>query len=164
MKTLWIVRHAKAEAIDWAKKDYDRKLKNSGKEDAAKVAEKIKKSKLPLDVIVCSSARRTYETALVFAKIFGVEDALIIPHDSLYNAEHFSYQSIVSELDNKYNNVAIIGHNPGITDFANKQAVATIDDMPTSAAIGVSYNTEDWQLAASSEKKFLGFYSPVFDF
>ncbi|MDA3614104.1 SixA phosphatase family protein [Polluticaenibacter yanchengensis] len=164
MKTLWIVRHAKAEAIDWTKKDYDRKLKTSGKEDASKVAEKLKKNKLPLDIIICSSAKRTYETAIVFAKTFNVDVSQIIPLDHLYNADYLRYQVVLESLDPRYKNIMIIGHNPGITDFANKQAVASIDDMPTSGAFGVSYNIENWQLAATSEKQFLGFYSPNFDF
>ena len=163
MKKLWIIRHAKAEAFHESNRDFNRHLRKTGREDAALVAERLKKIQPKFDAIIASASVRTAQTAEIFAEKFELDPSKIILVDALYNAEHYAYQTVVEQLDNKYENIAVVGHNPGVTDWSNKQKLAYIDDMPTTGAFGIVYKTNDWQQCSEVDKEFLGFVSPHHD-
>jgi len=56
--------------------------------------------------------------------------------------------------------VAIIGHNPGITDFVNTLTTTKIDNMPTCGIFSIKINLEDWKDFTKASKTFWFFESP----
>ena len=68
---------------------------------------------------------------------------------------------VAASLDDKYDNVAIFSHNPGITDFVNSLCKdVQIDDMPTCGIFAVEIAIENWIDFKKAEKKFLFFDYP----
>jgi phosphohistidine phosphatase len=76
MRTLYLLRHAKSSWKDASLRDFDRPLKERGKEAAVVVGQRLAAEKLKHPLVLCSPAVRTRETAsiaLASAKIKAVE-------------------------------------------------------------------------------------------
>lgn len=160
MKTLLVIRHAKSRWADFSVADIDRPLNNRGKRDAPVMAERIKKRGLELDALVSSPAKRAHKTAKIFAEELGLSKKDIVIKDELYEAGVQQFDSVVQHLDDKYNNVALFSHNPGITEFVNTLTTTRIDDMPTCAVVAVKIKADSWRYAIHAEKEFLFFDFP----
>ena len=52
---------------------------------------------------------------------------------------------MIEVLDNSINSLMIVGHNPTLTDFVNYFLVPSIDGLPTSAIVGLQFDTQKWE-------------------
>jgi phosphohistidine phosphatase len=115
MHMLHLLRHAKS---SWKEEveDHERRLNRRGREAARRVG-----LALPaigkLDLILCSSARRTRETMeLVFAE-FRVQPRSVV-EDEIYEASKEALMGRLRRLPEDIGNVLLIGHNPGLHELA----------------------------------------------
>ena len=115
MHMLHLLRHAKS---SWKEEveDHERRLNRRGREAARRVG-----LALPaigkLDLILCSSARRTRETMeLVFAE-FRVQPRSVF-EDEIYEASKEALMGRLRRLPEDIGNVLLIGHNPGLHELA----------------------------------------------
>ncbi len=160
MKTLLLVRHAKSSWNEPGLGDFERPLNERGKEDAPLMARKIMEKGIKIDHILSSPAKRAKRTARYMAEEFGFPKDGIELVDQLYLATSAAFQQSILNLNNKYQTVALVSHNPGITEYANILTTVRIEDMPTCGVFGVQADTEGWQHFEKAEKKFLFFDYP----
>ena len=159
MKTLVIIRHAKAEQI-FSLNDFERSLNDRGKADAPVMAKRLHK-KLKIDAIVSSPAKRTKKTAEFFADANGIDEKDIIYLSALYQAPSSVFFEVLEALDDRFDSVAIIAHNPGITNFATQLAPdAELNNMPTCAVFAVKADVERWSAFGKAKREFLFFDYP----
>jgi len=117
--------------------------------------------KIKIDVFVSSPAKRTKKTAAFFADAFGFDEKDIIYVSALYQAPASVFFEVVSGLDDRFNSVAIVAHNPGITNFANELIPeAKLDNMPTCSVFAVQADVERWSTFGKAKKEFLFFDYP----
>lgn len=159
MKTLLLIRHAKSSWGDLSLPDFERPLNERGKADAPKMAKRIYKKKISLDLLVSSPAKRAKKTAEIFAEQYGIKKSDILFVPELYHASDDTYYRVIASLSRKSNSIAIFSHNPGITEFANRLTDKRIDNMPTCAVFAVRADIEDWSEFEQSSKEFY-----IFDF
>ncbi len=133
---------------------------NAGFREAAEIAKKLFKKKIPIDQFVSSPALRAKTTAELFSNEYNrkMKDILLIP--SLYQADPDQFSKVVSGLDDAYQHVALFAHNPGITEFASSLTDTQVTNMPTSSVFAVNASIDSWKDFAEAEKKFLFFYKP----
>jgi phosphohistidine phosphatase len=114
-RTLVVVRHAKS---DWsgAVADYDRPLADRGRRDAPAIGTWLAEHVEPLDLVVCSPARRARETwRLAEARL---DPAPPVRHDErMYGAGPTELLTILAGLPDELGRVAVVGHNPGLTEL-----------------------------------------------
>ena len=159
MKTLIIIRHAKAETA-FTLNDFDRSLNDRGKADAPVMAKRLHK-KVKIDAFVSSPAKRTKKTAQFFADAYGSDEKDIVYASALYQAPASVFFEVVSELDDRFNSVAIFAHNPGITNFANELVPEMkLDNMPTCSVFAVQADVVHWSAFGKAKKEFLFFDYP----
>lgn len=159
MKTLIIIRHAKAEST-FTLNDFERSLNERGKADAPVMAKRLQK-KIKIGAFVSSPAKRTKKTAAFFADAYGIDEKDIIYVSALYHAPPSVFFEVVSTLDDRFSNVAIVAHNPGITNFANALIPeAKLDNMPTCSVFAVKADVEQWSAFGKAKKEFLLFDYP----
>ncbi len=115
MKTLLILRHAKAAPKDPNISDHDRPLDKVGKDDALRMGKLMKDKEMIPSLIISSSALRAKSTAELVAKGCGYQ-ADIVLNQSLYEAKPKDYLSILETLSDIYGSVLIVGHNPTVED------------------------------------------------
>lgn len=145
LKRLTVVRHAKS---DWSlpgQEDWDRMLNKRGQQDAPEMARRLRSRKLKPDLILSSPAVRALTTASIMARELKVPAELIAQDERLYLAEPAQMLEVVRELGGHAQHVMVFGHNPGITEFANRlSAGERIDNMPTCAVFSALFAVDDW--------------------
>jgi phosphohistidine phosphatase len=143
MKTLFLVRHAKSSWDDAALPDKDRPLNDRGKRDAAKMGERLAKHDVKPDLILSSPARRALTTAEIIAKKLDYKRKSIVVDGRLYATEADDLLSAIRKLGNKPKRVMIFGHNPELTELANRLS-SKITRMPTCAVAEFTFEAKSW--------------------
>jgi phosphohistidine phosphatase len=116
MKTLLILRHAKARQNKNAEDDHERPLKKSGKKSARRMGRLLGDEKLLPTLIVSSSARRCRQTAEQLIRGANYRQDVRITGD-LYAARGGALVKHLSALDAPADRLLIIGHNPGLEEL-----------------------------------------------
>ncbi len=144
MKTLYLIRHAHARSPRNAQNDFSRDLSPRG-EDEAQACGKVLAGGSPLpSLIVCSPAIRTLRTARILAGILMLPDAAVITESTLYLASPHDLMETISSLPDPVPCVALVGHNPGISELARELSNQNQQDLPTAGILGVSFKTDSW--------------------
>ncbi len=143
MKNLIIIRHAKSDSAIHLN-DVDRPINQRGIEDAKLVATNFLNFVPENFVIHCSPAKRTKETAIIFANTIIYPVSSIIYYDNLYTFDENSLEKVIKSCNNDVDNVILFGHNNAITDFVNKFGDIYIDNVPTAGLIWLQFHTDNW--------------------
>lgn len=159
MKTLLLIRHAKS-SLELDTTDFDRPLNKRGKADAPMMAKRLHNKMTELSIILSSPAVRAFTTAKYFAEEYGIRNKDIIVVPLLYLAKPEVYKTVIEVLDDALTHVAIFGHNPGITDFANSLTNVQVDDMPTCAIYTVQSMASKWKYFLQETSSFQFFDYP----
>ncbi|MGA9159386.1 MAG: histidine phosphatase family protein [Actinomycetota bacterium] len=120
MHRLLLLRHAKSSWDDPALSDHERPLAARGHRAADRMAEHLRSEIPDADLILCSSALRTRETLQRMASAFG--DPEVAVEDGLYGASDEELLDRLHGVPDRFETVALIGHNPGIWDLATTVA------------------------------------------
>ncbi|GAB3423896.1 SixA phosphatase family protein [Niabella aquatica] len=159
MKTLIIIRHAKAEESH-GEADSKRRLTERGLQDAELMAKRLLDKGYKLDKIFSSPAVRTRETTAIFAKVHQVEKEDIKYFDNLYLGDTLQITEAVNWLQKNIDTLAVVGHNPGVTNFVNDVTGSDIDSLPTSGIAVIKANCDDWQEFNNAQKTLAEVFSP----
>lgn len=134
-KTIFLIRHAKAEDSTLLKSDFDRQLKSSGKKKAKEIAGQLK-DKINFEsntIVLSSSAQRAIETAIIFCQEWSYPIQRIIQLDTIYEAHYLTILSEINKLPNTVDTVILFGHNPGLSSLTN-YLCSTYITLTTAAA------------------------------
>jgi len=116
MHRLHLLRHAKSSRDD-SVEDRERRLSRRGRDDARAVGRTLPLALGGLDLVLCSSALRTRETAeLALADVASHPEILF--EDGLYLAGPAALLRRLTALDEIAGSVLLIGHNPGLHELA----------------------------------------------
>lgn len=116
MKTLVLLRHAKAERAAPSGEDFDRALTERGRADARLMGRVLAERGIKPDRALVSAAQRTRDTWEAASESFG--DAEVAFERSLYNADSGTIRRAVDALEEDAGVLIVIGHNPGIHQTA----------------------------------------------
>lgn len=116
IKTIFLLRHAKAEAHDLKKNDHDRRLIDKGVKHAEKMAKLVESFRFKPQAIFTSSAARAEETAAIFGDILVLKEKLFV-NDVLYSASQQVYLQTIQRLPEELDSVMLVGHNPVLEDL-----------------------------------------------
>lgn len=140
MLRLWLLRHAKSAWDDPGLDDFARPLSPRGKKACRKLARHMAERGIHPDLVLCSPATRTRQTWERLEKRLqpatadmaaGGEDGdrpRIRFEPSLYLAEAPALLAIVRAAPRRCRDLLLIGHNPGLEDFAQKLAGTAAGD------------------------------------
>lgn len=160
MKTLLLVRHAKSSWADQGLDDFDRPLNDRGKKDAPEMAKRLNEKNIVIDLIISSPAKRARRTAKIFAEELDLKKKEVEFFDNLYMAGPSVFQKTIAALSDKLDTVALVAHNPGITEFANTLTHVRIDNIPTTGVFAIQADTDSWKNFSEAPKSFLFFDFP----
>jgi len=146
MKTLTIVRHAKSSWKDSSLKDRDRPLNTRGEHDAPEMGRRIAAAGVRPSLIISSPAKRAWTTAKTIARELGYPLEFLQREDDLYLASVNTLLDVLVAQDERFNNIMMFGHNPGLTDFANYLVPGLTNNLPTCGVVSVSFDRDDWSL------------------
>ena len=117
MKTLYVLRHSKAGQTNKSiLDDHERPLTEKGARLCQLVAEDLRKIKAKPDVIFSSTAKRCIETYEQLKPYYALNCPLETS-SQLYLADALEIIKQLRKLNNDYDSVLMIGHNPGLHEF-----------------------------------------------
>lgn len=160
MKTVCIVRHGKSSWEDPMLSDMERPLLRRGIERSKAVAKAIRKRGLHFDLLISSPAARALETARIFADVTGLSQGDIRIEEKLYHGGPEAMMDILYSLDDQAATVALFGHNPGMTYLVNDEFGIMTDNLPTSGAACVTYDTGEWNRLPVARHELLFYLTP----
>jgi phosphohistidine phosphatase len=145
MKTLCIIRHAKAAHASPLESDHDRPLDDRGKSDAALAGVQLFMRGLLPDGMLASSARRTRDTASILARELSFPEEAIQLSDELYNASPAAMREALAALDAGARTVFLVGHNPEISLLGEELTGHALGSLPTCGIVCVDLAIDGWE-------------------
>jgi phosphohistidine phosphatase len=161
MKTLLLVRHAKSSWNDANVSDMDRPLKRSGIKDALEVSGKLKALKCVPDILITSPAVRAMTTALIFARTLNYHYNRIVINEMVYDFSKDTLLPLLRNLDDKYDVVMLVGHDPAFTYLLNDLTGKAFEKMPTASVAKINFGVKHWQKITPGKGKLLFLESPM---
>lgn len=144
MKNLVVVRHAKSSWDEPALSDIDRPLNHRGKRDAPLMGGILQARGLVPDRILSSPAKRARKTARLIAKEIGYDAEAIDIRDSLYMDGVPALMALIQGLNDAWERVYLIGHNPDLTELVNRLTDENIENVPTCGIASIEFDVDSW--------------------
>ena len=159
MKTLYLIRHAKAVSRNLGLVDFERSLIPRGESDARNLASKLKNEGVAVDLMVSSPANRALLTAHIFADAMAYPVQKIKLKDEIYAASGVrALLRVIREFDENYHSVMLFGHNPALAALAHYFASDFAGVIPTSGVVAIQFQKQYWKNVAKG-KGALKFFS-----
>jgi phosphohistidine phosphatase len=162
-RRLILTRHAKSSWDDPLIEDHDRPLNARGRLAATELGDFLASRGLEPEEVICSSALRTRETwDRVAGAVIETRPELRYS-DKLYQAGPETLLEVLKTANAP--TVMMLGHNPGIAEFARQLPAREILDpnfrrFPTGATLIVDFAIEDWADLVLHQGLMLDFFTP----
>lgn len=153
MKTLFLLRHAKASKDDPSLADIKRPLTERGFSDARLMSEVLRQKNLVPEKIIASTAVRAYTTAFVFAAALEKVSDDIELSDALYDSDTPDYFETISGISESFSSCMLAGHNDTITMVAERLLGTYVESMKTCGVMIISSAANSWTEFATSRCK-----------
>ena len=98
-----------------------------------------------------SSAKRTIDTALIFAQNFSYPVESIIYNDDLYTFDEKKLEKAIKSLSDMFETVILFCHNGAVTKFVNTFGDQKIENLPTAGFINIAFDTDEWNMINSGQ-------------
>jgi phosphohistidine phosphatase len=167
VRELFVWRHAKAVPAERGTSDRERALSQRGERDARRVARWLA-PRAAGALLLCSTARRTRETAGALCDLLGSE--LDIRFESaLYLASAARLRAQLRALPDEIPCAVLIGHNPGLHDLvrvlvagARRPGDAWLDErFPTAALAQLRFRARRWRDLAPGRGELVAAVEPA---
>jgi phosphohistidine phosphatase len=160
MKTLYLFRHAKSSWEDSRLADEERPLTPKGITKTLRVSGFLKDRGIQPGLIISSHAVRAFETAVLVAASLGYPKENIKVDRKIYDGYHDRILDVIYSTPDDIGSLMIFGHNPTITQIANLFLDPGIEAMDPSAVVGISFDTDRWDLIPDCAAKMEFFVYP----
>ena len=167
MKTLRVLRHAKASQDSPSGLDFDRPLKPRGQRQALALGRMMREQGMAVDAIVASPAARVVET--VSGLIDGGGASCEPRFDRrIYNASTETLIEVIREAGDKVERLFIVGHNPGLQHLLLHLADEDRDGLreevaasfPTAALAELRLSVEHWREVGPRSGRIINLVRP----
>jgi len=159
-KTLYLVRHAKSSWSDSSLSDRDRPLNKRGRRSAPDMGSRLAVKGHQPDLIISSPAKRALMTAKIIAKEVDYDTSEILTDESMYFSGSGGMLKMLEGVDDRYQKVMIVGHNPAMTSLLDSLCDASVYNMPTCAVAVIDYNMASWSELQSVDGNLLDYDFP----
>ena len=159
-RTLILIRHTKSNWGDFSEPDFDRPIKKDRIDDAKNMAARLKDLGVEPDLIICSPAKRTRQTAEYFCDKLKYDYDKIQFDKRIYESTAEDVLGVVRETDPGIKTLVVIGHNPSLTHLANMFVENSIDEVPTTGVVWLEFAIKSWEIYKLTPCKLKAFLTP----
>jgi phosphohistidine phosphatase len=143
-KDLLFIRHSEAREAYRGQSDIDRDLSDSGSVRAMQLANYLNSSGFRADALLSSEAVRARATAKLLAEKVLSADQEIIYHQDLYESSVRLMLALINQLDNQWEKVILVGHNPIIPYTAEYLSNSIVDTLEPGGVLWLKADTDNW--------------------
>lgn len=141
VKKLWLLRHGHAQHAA-AQKDFERTLTPEGKDRIEQVGKQVRSVCDP-NLILCSSARRTCQTADCFlAQLANYGRIQYV--DAIYEASYNKLLSLLNGQKSQHQSILLIGHNPGISLLTDLLTGQSFNNLSPGDLVELEFTGFEW--------------------
>ena len=145
MKTIFLIRHAKSSWSAPSLNDFERPLNKRGTKDAPCIGKKLAQLNFNPELIISSSSVRTRKTIALICNEVAYNLNEVVYRDELFHASLSTLKKNINDTNNKLDSIAIVGHNFGISNFANYLTADAVGTMPTCAVVKITLDVDSWE-------------------
>jgi phosphohistidine phosphatase len=159
-RRLVLVRHAKSSWADPDVVDHDRPLNARGRHAASRVGKYLRNAGVEPDLVLCSSATRARQTLELLSLPRATD---IVIEEQLYGAQPDELLARVRRIPAGIVSALLIGHNPGLEEFARMLAEepdALPEKFPTGAVADLRLPIRRWEELAAGTGRLHAFAIP----
>jgi phosphohistidine phosphatase len=160
MKTLVLMRHAKALQAEAGEMDFNRNLADRGKHDASEMGKRLHKKSFQPDLIIASSANRTLKTAKIVAHELGYDEHLVVGEQDIYEAGVFDVLRVIRNTPDEVKKMILVGHNPTITGLVGYLSNQLVEHVPTAGVALITFDVKTWHQISAGIGKLNLFDAP----
>lgn len=110
--------------------------------------------------IIASPAVRAWSTARIIAREISYPVEFLQKEDHLYLASLTALLDTIVAQDDGFNDLMVVGHNPGLTELANYLVPGITNNLPTAGVVSVQLDTDTWSLYEKPVCELLAFDYP----
>ena len=144
-KTLYLIRHGEAAPKEARQDDKSRELTQGGVKESLHIGAWLRGQNTQWDLLVSSSAQRAQQTAHMISEGMKLDHPRILLEDVLYECSVRQFLQYVNNIEDAYNSVMIVGHNPAISYLAEYLTKADIGDMSPGSVAMIKFNFTSWK-------------------
>jgi phosphohistidine phosphatase len=164
-RELLVFRHGKSDWDSGSGGDFGRPLAKRGRKAVKRMAGWLGEQNLLPDHIVSSTALRAEQTTLGLCEHAGIPTSAITWAEAIYEAGVSTLLTVLSEADDGWERLMIVGHNPGFESLVAYLTGRYIDGPLTSpnfptAALAHLAMPEDWARLESGCAHLITFVRP----
>lgn len=160
MKTIYLVRHAKASMGNPNNPDIERPLLEKGLIRTKRIIDFLHSKETSVDLIISSHAVRALETAKILAYALNYPIEEIKQERAIYFGDADKIADQFYDISPVINYLMVVGHNPAITNFANIFLPQPIDYLPTSGVVCIELDMESWDQILTAKHTIKFFVTP----
>jgi phosphohistidine phosphatase len=160
MRILSLVRHAKSYWKDASLSDTERPLNRRGERDAPEMGRRLVMHGIRPSLIIASPAVRAWATAKIIAREINYPAEFLQREETLYLASLNELLDAVAAQDDGFKSLMVVGHNPGLTDFANFLVPGLTNNLPTAGVVSVQFEGDNWSLYEQAKAELLAYDYP----
>ena len=153
MKELILLRHAKS-SWDNNLDDRNRPLTEKGVNRIINISKASRNFFLDIDIIYSSPAIRALSTAIIASSILEINFSKINIIENLYSFNSQHILNFISSIDNKFNRVLCVGHNPAFTEASNILGNKELIHLPTAGWVKFKFDQSNWKDLKNGESIF----------
>lgn len=163
MKTIYLVRHAKAmdkSIFNSRQEDVERILTEAGIKDAEQMGQRLFSMKIKPAVIISSHAARALETARIIAMNIKYDRKKIIVNQNVYAASSEKLLQLLKETKDSYSSIMLVGHNSAFNELLWALCETNIKNIPKGGVVGIAIPADSWSKIVAKCGTLLFFDSP----
>ena len=145
MRTLYLLRHAKSSWGDASLSDIERPLNVRGERDAPRMGAALGDRYPPMTFYVSPAERAQGTFAGIKSQWAGLQVTHGITTAALYTFDYRNLLEWIEQQSNEGSSLALIGHNPALTEliayFAGR---TTLDHLPTAGWAELAIDVDSW--------------------
>ena len=141
-----MIRHGEAEPGGGGLSDFHRSLTERGKLESIALAEELTVRGIIPEVVMTSPAFRAMESALIYASVMNSGLNNLVIKESIYydTISADNLLDMLEEVGDEIGSVAIVGHNPSMSDLSLWFSGGQNGYMPVSGVSGFTFSAERW--------------------
>ena len=159
-KQLFLFRHADAAGRALYDTDKDRELTPHGIAQSHQMGVYLSNNFLTIDAIFTSTALRALQTATVVSEVLKLQDQHVQKEDELYDASVRTFLQYVSKIDDGYNHVICVGHNPTLSYLAEYLTKEAIGEMKPAGMAVITFNVSSWTQVTEGNGELVRYIDP----
>jgi len=143
MKTITFLRHSKS-SWDYDVSDVNRPLNEFGIKKIKKLSNLSINTFNQVEIFFSSPANRAIHTCIILANSLEIDLKKISIRKELYTFDMNEVFDFIKQINDKYSNIVLVGHNPAYTEISNYFSENKILNLPTARWFCLKFDTDSW--------------------